>query len=163
HPREAQFASAGAVPSSSAATIRGETKASGANSRMCRSTFPSRRAITAKLAARPCAKSSIHWRALAIGIRRASRRPALLGAACAGGAGRSPWGAGGTGLSGGRATGGRGRAWGGGDPPPIEILRQRADGAKLEIPRKDRANRLGLGCDHKDLLVHCRIAERHRA
>src|SRR5205807_3537116 len=31
-------------------TIRGETKASGANSRMCRSTFPSRRAMTAKLA-----------------------------------------------------------------------------------------------------------------
>src|SRR5262249_56289517 len=47
--------------------------------------------------------------------------------------------------------------------PPIEILRQRADGAKLEIARKDRANRLSLGCDHKDLLVHGRIAEWHRA
>src|SRR5262249_46798496 len=35
---------------------------------MCRSAFPSRRAIRAKLAARPCAKSSIHWRALAIAI-----------------------------------------------------------------------------------------------
>jgi hypothetical protein len=57
----------------------GETKASGANSRICRSTFPSRRAITAKLAVRPCAKSSIHWRALAIAIRRASRRPGLTG------------------------------------------------------------------------------------
>src|SRR5262249_47896015 len=34
--------SAGAVPSSSADTIRGETKASGANSRMCRWAFPSR-------------------------------------------------------------------------------------------------------------------------
>ena len=32
--------SAGAVPSRSADTIRGETKASGANSRMCRATFP---------------------------------------------------------------------------------------------------------------------------
>src|SRR5467141_1177520 len=51
---------------------------------MCRSTFPSRRAITAKLAARPCAKSSIHWRALAIAIRRASRRLALIGVLCAG-------------------------------------------------------------------------------
>src|SRR6266446_8553141 len=47
--------------------------------------------------------------------------------------------------------------------PPIEILRQRADGAKLEIARKDRANRRSLGCDHNDLLVHGRIAERHRA
>src|SRR5215467_3776469 len=44
---------------------------------------------------------------------------------------------------------------------PIEILRQRADGAKLEIPRKDRANRRSLGCDHNDLLVHGGIAERH--
>jgi len=45
--------SAGAVLSSSADTIRGETKASDAKSRMCRSAFPSRRAIMAKLAARP--------------------------------------------------------------------------------------------------------------
>src|SRR5438128_5339754 len=29
--------------------------------------------------------------------------------------------------------------------PAIEILRQRADGAKLQIARKDRANRLSLG------------------
>src|SRR5262245_2192140 len=36
----------------------------------------------------------------------------------------------------------------------IEILRQRADGAKLEIARKDRANRLRLGWYHNDLLVH---------
>src|SRR6478609_8829168 len=49
--------------SSSADTIRGETKASVANRRMCRSALPSRRAITAKPASRPCAKSSIHWRA----------------------------------------------------------------------------------------------------
>src|SRR5262249_44893182 len=48
-------------------------------------------------------------------------------------------------------------------PPPIEILRQRADRAKLEIAGKDLANRLRLGCDHNDLLVHRRIAERHRA
>src|SRR5215470_1064446 len=47
--------------------------------------------------------------------------------------------------------------------PAIEILRQRADGAKLEIPRKDRANRRSLGWYHNDLLVHRRIAERHRA
>src|SRR5262249_58733882 len=47
--------------------------------------------------------------------------------------------------------------------PAIEILRQRADGAKLEIARKDRANRLRLGCDHNDLLVHRRIAEWDRA
>jgi len=71
--------SAGPVPSSSADTTRGETKASGASSRTCRSTFPSRWAITAKLAARPFAKSSFHWRALAIAIRRASRRVALIG------------------------------------------------------------------------------------
>src|SRR5262245_30823899 len=47
--------------------------------------------------------------------------------------------------------------------PAIEILRQRADGAKLEIARKDRANRRSLGCDHNDLLVHGRIAEWDRA
>src|SRR6266404_5981343 len=46
--------------------------------------------------------------------------------------------------------------------PPIEVLRQRADGAKLQIARKDRANRRSLGWYHKDLLVHGRIAERHR-
>src|SRR3989454_7930999 len=48
-------------------------------------------------------------------------------------------------------------------PPPIEVLRQRADGAELEITGKDRANRRSLGWDHEDLLVHRRIAERHRA
>src|SRR2546429_3961003 len=47
--------------------------------------------------------------------------------------------------------------------PPIEVLRQRADGAELEITGKDCANRRSLGCDHKDLLVYGRIAERHRA
>src|SRR5262245_46202871 len=47
--------------------------------------------------------------------------------------------------------------------PPIEVLRQRADGAKLQIPRKDRANRRSLGWYHNDLLVHRRIAEWNRA
>src|SRR4029450_5804653 len=47
--------------------------------------------------------------------------------------------------------------------PPVEVLRQRAHGAKLEIAGKDRANRFGLGRDHKDLLVHRGIAERDRA
>src|SRR5207244_11338283 len=47
--------------------------------------------------------------------------------------------------------------------PPIEVLRQRADGAELEITGKDRANRRSLGWDHEDLLVHRRIAEWDRA
>src|SRR6516164_1819319 len=47
--------------------------------------------------------------------------------------------------------------------PAIEILRQRADGAELEIAGKDRANRLSLGWYHKDLLVHGSIAEWDRA
>src|SRR5215813_12954822 len=42
-------------------------------------------------------------------------------------------------------------------------LRQRADGAKLEIARKDRANRRSLGWYHNDLLVDRRIAEWDRA
>src|SRR5438132_9074622 len=46
--------------------------------------------------------------------------------------------------------------------PPIEILRQRADGAKLQITGKDCANRRSLRWYHEDLLVHRRIAERHR-
>jgi hypothetical protein len=75
---------AGAVPSRSADTIRGERKASGASSWICRFTFASRRAIAAKLATRPCAKSSIHSRAFAIAIRRASRRPGRIGVLCAG-------------------------------------------------------------------------------
>src|SRR6478736_2512101 len=47
--------------------------------------------------------------------------------------------------------------------PPIEVLRQRADGAELVITGKDCANRRSLGWYHEDLLVHRRIAERHRA
>ena len=57
----------------------GERKASGASSRICRSTFPSLRAIVAKLATWPCVKSSIQLRALAIATRRTSRRLALIG------------------------------------------------------------------------------------
>src|SRR5262249_13936574 len=49
-----------------------------------------------------------------------------------------------------------------GDPRPAEVLRQRAPGAKLEIARKDGADRLRLGRDHHDLFVHRRIAERDR-
>ncbi len=52
--------SAGTVPSTIAAMIRGETKASGASRRMCRSPCPSRRAISAKEATRPSLMSSIH-------------------------------------------------------------------------------------------------------
>src|SRR5262249_3225336 len=47
--------------------------------------------------------------------------------------------------------------------PAIEILRQRADGAKLEVAAKDRSNRRSLGFDHNDLLIDGRIAERYRA
>src|SRR6476646_8848324 len=49
------------------------------------------------------------------------------------------------------------------DSLAIEVQCQRAHGAKLQIARKDRANRLGFGWDHNDLLVHRRIAERDRA
>src|SRR5438034_11608934 len=49
------------------------------------------------------------------------------------------------------------------DSPPIEVLCQLADRAKLQIAGKDRTNGLSLGFDHKDLLVHRRIAERYRA
>src|SRR5262249_61071217 len=44
--------------------------------------------------------------------------------------------------------------------PPIEVLRQQAHGTKLQIARKDRANRRSLGCNHNDLFVHGRITER---
>src|SRR6516162_7668501 len=47
--------------------------------------------------------------------------------------------------------------------PPIEVLRQRADRAKLEVAAKDRSNRRSLAFDHNDLLIDGRIAERHRA
>ena len=76
--------SAGAVLSRRADTIRGERKASGASSRTCRSTLPSRRAIAAKLAARPYIRSSIQMRALAIATSRASRRSSFMGVLCAG-------------------------------------------------------------------------------
>src|SRR2546429_8416186 len=38
--------------------------------------------------------------------------------------------------------------------PPIEVLRQRADGAELEITGKDCANRRTPGWDHEDFLLH---------
>src|SRR5262249_56775536 len=45
----------------------------------------------------------------------------------------------------------------------MEVLCQRADGAKLQIAAKDRSNRRSLGFDHNDLLIYGRVAERHRA
>ena len=48
------------------------------------------------------------------------------------------------------------------DPPTIDVLGQRTNGAKLEIARKDGAHRFRLGRDHHDLLVHRGIAERDR-
>ena len=75
---------AGAVPSRMLETIRGETNASGTSSRMCRSTFPSRLASTAKLPTRPLTNSSTQPRAFAIAISRASRRDGLIGVLCAG-------------------------------------------------------------------------------
>src|SRR5207237_629323 len=50
----------------------------------------------------------------------------------------------------------------GADPPAVEVLRQRAHRAELQIARKDRADHFCLGWHHYDLLVHRRIAERDR-
>src|SRR5207253_2691580 len=47
--------------------------------------------------------------------------------------------------------------------PAIEVLRQRADGAKLQITDENCANRLSLGWYRTDLFVHRRIAEWDRA
>jgi hypothetical protein len=63
--------SVGTVPSAIAAMMRGETKASGASRRMCRSPRASRLAISAQEAIRPSQPSSIHPRALAIAMSRA--------------------------------------------------------------------------------------------
>ena len=65
--------SAGAVPSTIAVMMRGDTKARGASRRMWRSPWPSRLAISAKEAIRPSLISSIHRRALAMAVSRASR------------------------------------------------------------------------------------------
>ena len=65
--------SAGALPSTIAAMMRGDTKARGASRRMCRSPWPSRLAISAKEAIRPSRMPSIHVRALAMAVSRASR------------------------------------------------------------------------------------------
>jgi hypothetical protein len=61
---------------------RGETKARGASRRMCRSPWASRCAMSVKEALRPSRMSSIHSRALAMGLcdrrqyRRSTERPA---------------------------------------------------------------------------------------
>ena len=49
------------------------------------------------------------------------------------------------------------------NPPPIEIVCERADRAKLQIAGKGRAHRLSFSWHYKDLLVHRRIAEWDRA
>src|SRR5258708_29781143 len=59
--------------------IRGETNASGARRRICRSTLPSRLAISAKEAARPSMISSIQLRAFAIAASNTSRPSELIG------------------------------------------------------------------------------------
>src|ERR1700720_4734221 len=53
--------------------MRGERKAKGASKRMCRSPCPSRSAISAKEPMRPRLMSSIHPRAFAIAMSKASR------------------------------------------------------------------------------------------
>jgi hypothetical protein len=53
--------------------ILGETNASGASGRMCRSTLPSRRAISANEAMRLSVRSWIQARAFAIAMSKASR------------------------------------------------------------------------------------------
>src|SRR6202790_5314897 len=57
--------------------MRGERKARGASRRMCRSPCPSRSAISAKEPMRPSLMSSIHPRALAIAMSKASRLSGL--------------------------------------------------------------------------------------
>src|SRR5712675_2016972 len=63
---------AGADPSAMAAMLEGETKASGARSRMCRSTLFSSRAISAREETRPWTRSSIQPLAFAMAVKRAS-------------------------------------------------------------------------------------------
>src|SRR5262249_4487208 len=46
---------------------------------------------------------------------------------------------------------------------PIKLLRKGANGAKLQILRKDHPDHFGLGRDDHNLLIHCGIAERDRA
>jgi len=48
------------------------------------------------------------------------------------------------------------------DPSAVEIVCQRANRAELEIAREDDPDRLRLGWDHHDLLIHCRVAKRDR-
>jgi hypothetical protein len=62
-----------ALSSTMFAIILGETSASGASSRMCRSTLPSRFAISANDPTWPSVRSVIQARALAIAVSSASR------------------------------------------------------------------------------------------
>jgi len=71
--------SAGAFPPTIAAMIRGETKASGASRRMCRSPWASRSAISTRDPIRPSQISLIHRRALAIAMSRESRLSGFMG------------------------------------------------------------------------------------
>src|SRR3979409_2565108 len=48
------------------------------------------------------------------------------------------------------------------DTPTIEVIRQGADRAKLQVTHKDRANHVSLSRQHDNLLVHRRIAKRDR-
>ena len=71
--RPVTVTAAGAVPSTIAEMIRGDTKARGANRRICRSPWPSCFAMSLNDAIRPCRRSLIHRLALAMAPSRASR------------------------------------------------------------------------------------------
>src|SRR4051812_26872642 len=49
------------------------------------------------------------------------------------------------------------------DSSAIKVFREGADRPQLQVPRKDRANRLGFGRQHDDLFAHRGVAERYRA
>ena len=74
---------AGAVPSRMLETIRGERNASGTSSRMCRSTFPSRLASTAKLPTRPLSQLVDPAASLGNRHQQASRDATASSAYCA--------------------------------------------------------------------------------
>ena len=75
----------GELPSIMSEIVPGETNASGARSRMCRSTLPSRLAISASELARPSVRSAIQTRAFAIARSRAPRLPTFVGRLASGG------------------------------------------------------------------------------
>src|SRR5260370_18722549 len=70
--------SAVAEPSMIAKIIRGETNASGAKKRICRSTLPSRLAISAKESTRYSPRSSTQLRAFAMAATNPSRLSELI-------------------------------------------------------------------------------------